>query len=102
MLKEEEKKRIIEIMNHRIGHFSCPICHKGHFSLVDGYSSQGLSEDYKNVIFASKVIPYVMLVCDNCGFVSHHALGTLGLLNKAQDNNASVTSKEDSIDKNGL
>lgn len=94
MLKEDEKNQIAKILSERVGNFVCPICGKGHFSLVDGYSSQGLNEDYRKTILSTKVIPFVMLVCDNCGFISQHALGTLGLLNK-DDNKSQETPKEE-------
>lgn len=92
MIKEEEKKKIIEILNNKVGHFSCPICHKGHFSLVDGYSTTVLGEDYHEIYLGGRILPYVMLVCDNCGYISHHALGSLGILeNKTEDKKKSVS-----------
>lgn len=85
MLKEEEKNRIARILSERMNHFTCPVCGRGNLTLLDGYSSQGIGDDYQNIVLADKIIPYVMLVCNNCGFISHHALGTLGLLNKKDD-----------------
>lgn len=85
MLKDEEKRRIAEILNQRVGHFVCPPCHKGRSSLVDGYSSNTLGDSYHAVTIGGTIMPYVMLVCDNCGFISHHALGTLALLNREKE-----------------
>ena len=80
MLRDEEKKRIVTILNQRIELLQCPICRKGHFALIDGYASCSINEDYHTLNLGGRMIPYVMLVCDNCGFISHHALGTLGLM----------------------
>lgn len=84
-MKDEEKLRIITELNNRIGSFTCPICHKGQFKFVDSYSSYSLSDDYAKTKLGGKVIPFVMLVCDNCGFVSQHALGSLGILPKQEE-----------------
>ncbi len=85
MLKDDERKKIIDILNQRIGQSICPICHKGHFSIVDGYSSIMLANNYHEINLGGSVLPYVMLVCDNCGFISQHALGSLGLLEKKEE-----------------
>lgn len=85
MLKDDERKKIVDILNQRIGQSSCPICHKGHFSIVDGYSSNILANSYHEINLGGSVLPFVMLVCDNCGFISQHALGTLGLLVKQEE-----------------
>lgn len=80
MLKEEDREKIIKILSKRIGNFTCPICHEGHLSLVDGYSSHVLTDNFHVINMDGKIIPFVMLVCNNCGFISQHALGTIGLL----------------------
>lgn len=87
MLKEEDKQRIISILNNRIENFVCPICHKGKFSLVDGYSSCGLSDNYNNINLGGRMLPFVMIVCNNCGFISQHAIGSLGMLDKKDTDN---------------
>lgn len=91
MIKEEDRKKIIDFFGEKVEKFDCPICHKGHFSIVDGYSNHVLSTDYHEIALSGKILPFIMLVCDNCGFVSYHALGTLGLLNNS-DKEASVES----------
>lgn len=85
MISDKERQDIIKVLTERIGGFSCPICHKGHFSLVDGFSSHALTDDYHIINLDGKIIPFVMLVCDNCGFVSQHALGSLGILPKQEE-----------------
>lgn len=79
-MKNEDKLRLVNELNKRIGAFTCPICHKGQFKFVDSYSSHFLSDDYAQISIGGKMIPFIMIVCDNCGFISQHALGTLGIL----------------------
>ena len=87
MLNEEERKKIAKVLSERIGNFTCPICKKGHFSLIDGYSSHVLTDNYRMINLDGKMIPFIMLACNNCGFISQHALGSLGLLDQ-KDNSA--------------
>lgn len=84
MIKEEDKKRILDLIIKRVERLECPICHKDHFSFVDGYSFDALADDYHSVQQEGRILPYVMLVCDNCGFISQHALGTFDLITRQE------------------
>lgn len=33
------------------------------------------------------MLPFVMIVCNNCGFISQHTIGSLGLLDKKNKDN---------------
>lgn len=88
MLKDEERNKIAKILSERIGNFTCPICKRGHFSLIDGYSSYALTDNYRKINIDGKIIPFTMLVCDNCGFITQHALGTIGLIDRTDSNEA--------------
>ena len=81
MLSDEERIKIGKILSERLGIITCPICKKGHFALIDGYLSHVLTDDYHQINLDGKMIPFVMLACNNCGYITHHALGALGLLN---------------------
>lgn len=94
MLKEEDRTKIGRILSERLGMVSCPICKKGHFSLVDGYSSHALTDNYHHITLGGKMIPFVMLACDNCGFLTHHALGALGLLNGNKETASSIDNNQ--------
>ena len=93
MIKEEDRKKIIDILSKRVGKFECPICHNDHFSIVDGYTNHVLSDDYHEIALSGRILPYIMLVCDNCGFISHHALGTFGLISKPDENASNAGDK---------
>lgn len=84
MLNEDQKQVIYKTLKAKIDKFECPMCKKGNFTIVDSYTFSLLTDDYKNLkIGQGKALPSVPIVCTNCGFISHHALGVLGLL----DNN---------------
>ena len=43
---------------------------------------EALQNDYKNLIIGGgPLIPSIIIVCNNCGYLSQHSLGVLGLLN---------------------
>lgn len=87
MLNEEIKQELAKTLTEKIGQFQCPMCHKGPFSLVDGYFSPSLLNQYHTPAISMNGIPMAAVVCDNCGFVSFHALGAIGLLNNKNNNN---------------
>lgn len=82
---EEEKQRLASalIKKLEIKNLRCPMCGNSHFSISDGYFFNFLQEDIKNYSMG-KGVPSISIICDNCGFISQHALGSLGLLSKEQ------------------
>lgn len=76
----EKQKEIIEILNKKLGDSPCPMCGNKNFSFVDGYIRNSVQDDTQSLIIGGKNIPTVAIVCQNCGFVSQHAIGMLGLL----------------------
>lgn len=83
MIDQEKKKEIVRILNDRVPSLECPMCHGKQFTIVDGYSNFML-QDKTNIISIGpgSIIPTIPIVCNKCGYVSFHALGTLGLLPK--------------------
>lgn len=84
MPTEEERKRIIDILNARATQLGrqlrCPMCGHENFSLTDGYFAPVVQLDLKSFKLGGTVVPSVSIICTNCGFISQHAMGTLGLL----------------------
>ena len=81
MLSEEEKKKIVEALSQKVPQLKCPMCSHQKFSLAEGYFNNFL-QDLKSVSLGGPSIPTTAIVCENCGFVSQHALGALKLLPK--------------------
>lgn len=82
MLSEKDKGDLIRIITDRVHTFECPMCHKQSFTIVDGYLIQNLQKSMDSYTIGNgPLLPSVAIVCNNCGFMSQHNLGILGLLN---------------------
>lgn len=82
MMQEDKKQEIIAVLQQRISHLECPMCHSQSFSIIDGYILDNPQESLNSYSLGGNFIPSVAIVCNNCGFISRHALGSLGLINK--------------------
>lgn len=88
MIDQEKKKEIIEIFNKRVPAIECPMCHGNQFTIVDGYSNFMLQDKPNSISLGpGSIIPSIPIVCNNCGFIGFHALGSLGLLPKVEPEN---------------
>ena len=65
----------------------CPRCASTEFSVADGYLNQTIQGELSGVVIGGPSIPSALIVCTNCGFMSQHALGALGLLPPAPERN---------------
>jgi len=62
----------------------CPRCGNAHFTLLEGFFNQPLSNDLAapsgTMGFSTgPTVPSIVTACARCGFLSQHALGVLGL-----------------------
>lgn len=88
LLNETDKKKIVEALNSKGVKTTCPMCGNKHFVIADGYFTQSLQKNFNNGIsLGGPAIPSISVICGNCGFMSQHALGALGLLNIESQNN---------------
>lgn len=81
----KEKDEIIKRLEERFANNPCPRCGNQHFALADGYFTQPIQKDITGIVIGGPNIPSVVVICTRCGFISQHALGSLGLL-PPQDN----------------
>jgi len=59
----------------------CPRCAQPNFSLLDGFINLPLSQEVSgNIIIGGPQVPCAVVACNNCGNLSYHALGALGML----------------------
>lgn len=93
MLDKKEKEKIIETLVRKVPSLECPMCHNRHFILADGYTMLGVQDSKEHWIMGGSVMPVIGLVCSQCGFISFHALGALGLLEKKEKEKANAGSK---------
>lgn len=84
MLEDDKKKELIGVLSGRLNKYGkgtkCPMCGHSHFTIADAYLLNILQPDLKSVTLGGPSIPSLAIVCTNCGFISQHSLGVLGLL----------------------
>lgn len=82
MINQEEKQKLVEKLNERFrnGGLSCPMCHHRQFTVADGYTNNILQDNFNGLVIGGPSIPAIPIICTNCGFISMHAIGVLGLL----------------------
>ena len=68
--KLEEKKAIK----------SCARCGNGSFAIAEEFSKISLDKNLSNLIIGGPSIPVAIVICNNCGAITAHALAALDLL----------------------
>jgi ribosomal protein S27AE len=83
-LNDEQKQKIIELLQKRKARKRCPRCGNKNFALLDGYFNQPIQKTIPvtitDIVNNGAFISSVVVVCTRCGYLSQHALGVLGLL----------------------
>ena len=91
MFTNEKKGELVALLNERFQKYAhglkCPMCGNDQFTIADAYLRNDLQADLKNVSLGGPAIPSVAIICTNCGFISQHAIGILGLLQKEGEKN---------------
>jgi hypothetical protein len=86
-MSPEQKQKIADALNLRKANHPCPRCGNNNFTLLDGYFSQPIQQDLKGIVLGGPSIPSAVVVCNQCGYMSQHALGVLNLLPIKEDGN---------------
>ena len=81
-LSKEQKEIIIKKLSEKGVRANCPMCGNNHFILADAYFVNILQSQFNSISIGGPNIPTIAIICSNCGFVSQHAVGSLGLLPK--------------------
>jgi len=80
-MSPEQRNELIDALIERIPDISCPICHGKSFTIADGFALNPLQEGFQSfTMTGEKMIPSIYMICNNCGFMSQHALGLLKLI----------------------
>ena len=79
-ISKEEKNLIAKILKERSAILPCPRCGNSDFMIADGYVNNYIQVDKKNIQIGGPAIPAVLIICKNCGYISQHSMGILGLL----------------------
>lgn len=82
LLTVQKRNEIIEALKKKGAPRPCPMCGTNKWAIGDGYFSNSLQKDFSSVNLGGVGIPSIPVICSNCGFISQHAVGALGLLPK--------------------
>jgi len=63
----------------------CHRCGKEEFTVVDQYSDIKIQKELGKFIIGGSSIPSVITICKNCGAITQHALGALGMLPEQEE-----------------
>lgn len=76
---KEKQQAILERLRERGAPRPCPRCGGEHFNLLPGFAVFGLVPQL-NADHADRHVASVGIVCGQCGYLSFHDLGALGLM----------------------
>lgn len=79
-LSDQDKEAIKSELERRNAVLPCPRCGNKSFQLADGYINLPLSGEVGGIVLGGPTMPTAVVVCSNCGYISLHALGALGLI----------------------
>ncbi len=75
------KDQIAKILTERGATKPCHRCGHTKFVVIDGYTTYSLQDDLDGAItFGGSAVPVALVACENCGSITPHAVGVLGLL----------------------
>ncbi|MBT3331449.1 MAG: hypothetical protein HOK21_13460 [Rhodospirillaceae bacterium] len=75
-----DTNRVAEILAQKGAHKPCHRCDHVNFTVLDGFTKLLLQQSFRQgVEMDGPSVPVVSVACSNCGAVTAHALGALGL-----------------------
>ncbi|MAZ65552.1 MAG: hypothetical protein CMF25_00385 [Kangiellaceae bacterium] len=83
-----EQKRLdecVQALNSRGVKLPCPRCGQKSFSIV-AETIIPINDKPNVVAVGGPSIPTIIVACDNCGYITQHAQGPLGLLKEGGNN----------------
>lgn len=77
-LSEQQKETVLDNLKQKVRGV-CPMCGKNQWTLGDELVASIAAGAGGGLGIGGPYIPMVQMVCNNCGFVAHHAVGYLGI-----------------------
>ena len=68
-----DKEKIIKALGDKKANLPCHRCGKKKFQIIEGFARISLHNDTDAQQETGQGIPSVMVGCDNCGAITHHA-----------------------------
>ena len=83
-----DREEIAKLLTEKGALKPCHRCGAKSFTILEGYSNIHLQENLNaGMVIGGPSVPVAHIVCDNCGALTPHAIGALGLLPKEEGNN---------------
>ena len=80
-----EKEKIAQTLTTRGATRPCHRCGHVKFVVIDGYANFSLQDNLDGgLVFGGAAVPVALIACENCGALTPHAVGVLGLLPPAK------------------
>ncbi|MCP3942920.1 MAG: hypothetical protein GY710_15730 [Desulfobacteraceae bacterium] len=80
---EFDRNQITQKLNQKGATKPCHRCGNVNFSIIDGFSNIQLNMQLTGaMVLGGPSVPVVKVVCTQCGAISSHAVGVLGLLSQ--------------------
>ena len=80
VFSEEERTRIVKILEEKGVRSCCPMCGNKSFVLSEGYLTNTIQPDFTGGIrLDGPGIPTIAIICKKCGFMSQHSAVLLGI-----------------------
>ncbi len=81
-----DRDEIARVLKERRAIKPCHRCGEMQFTVLDGYSKMTLEKEIQGgLVIGAPIVPVATIACDNCGAITSHALGPLGLLPKKEE-----------------
>lgn len=78
IMEKKRQEEIIEILRLRNAIQPCPRCRNLMLEII-GETKIPLSDRRNPITLAQPELPVILVSCGNCGYITHHAKGVLGL-----------------------
>lgn len=85
LLTEDERKEIKDTILSKCPEYKCFACVCNKLKLFDHIEIGKPLDFWEIVTSLFSTVPYITIVCDNCGFMGKHAIGALGLMHLYKD-----------------
>lgn len=79
IISQAERDNIARVLQEKNALQPCPRCGEKQFTLLDGYFNEPIQSKPNNLNIGGQCIPSVVVICNNCGYMSQHALGMLNI-----------------------
>lgn len=81
-----DRQKVAGILQAKGVRLPCHRCGSRNFQVLDGYINYSMQPEVSTAfVLGGPVVPAALVACENCGAITAHALGALGLLLKEEE-----------------